>query len=107
MPIYPNLAKDFAPTGINQIWVSDITYICLQGDFVYLAVILDAYSRRVIGWQLSRRIDGAMTMDALKMAIANRAVQSGLVHHSDRGVQYAASEYTDLAVCGVRSGLRR
>jgi len=96
LPVYPNLAKDYRPTGINQLWVSDITYIRLQGEFIYLAVILDAYSRRVIGWELSRRIDGALTLGALIMALANRTVQTGLIHHSDRGVQYAATEYTDL-----------
>lgn len=95
-PVYPNLAKGFVPNGINQLWVSDITYIRLQGEFVYLAVILDAYSRRLIGWELSRRIDGALTVGALRMALTNRNVQPGLIHHSDRGVQYASTEYTDL-----------
>ena len=94
--IYPNLARGMVVDGIDQLWVSDITYIRLRGEFVYLAVILDAYSRRVIGWQISRRIDTALTLDALKMALSIRQVKPGLVHHSDRGVQYAATEYTDL-----------
>jgi len=94
--VYPNLVREMKVDGIDQLWVSDITYIRLQGEFIYLAVILDACSRRVIGWQLSRRIDGALTMDALKMALSTRKVTPGLVHHSDRGVQYAATEYTDL-----------
>lgn len=94
--IYPNLARDTKPTGINQLWVSDITYIRLQGEFIYLAVVLDVFSRRVIGWELSRRIDTQLVVNALKMALKSREVKSGLIHHSDRGVQYASKEYTDL-----------
>ena len=93
---YPNLAKDLQLSGTDQLWVSDITYIRLQKEFVYLAVVLDAFSRRVIGWDLSRRIDTELTLAALQMALDNRTVQPGLVHHSDRGVQYAATEYTNL-----------
>lgn len=96
LPVYPNLAAGLVVDAINQLWVSDITYIRLRGEFIYLAVILDAYSRRVIGWELSRRIDTALTVAALKMALATRQVKPGLVHHSDRGVQYASTEYTDL-----------
>ena len=96
LPIYPNLATGLRVDGIDQLWVSDITYIRLQGEFVYLAVILDAHSRRVIGWALSRRIDTDLTLAALQMAIKNRTVRSGLIHHSDRGVQYAAAEYVKL-----------
>ena len=83
-------------SGLDQLWVSDITYIGLGGEFVYLAVVLDAFSRRVIGWQLSRRLDAGVTVAALQMALQERQPEAGLVHHSDRGVQYAANEYTDL-----------
>jgi transposase InsO family protein len=94
-PIYPNLAAELELTGLNQLWVSDITYIRLLREFVYLAVILDAFSRRVIGWALSDRIDAELTLEALRMAIAARApLPKGLIHHSDRGVQYAATDYT-------------
>jgi transposase InsO family protein len=96
LPVYPNLARGLALSNINQLWVSDITYIRLQREFVYLAVILDAYSRRCIGWALSRHIDTQLTLKALRMALANRTVPSGLVHHSDRGVQYAAADYVAL-----------
>jgi transposase InsO family protein len=95
-PVYPNLAGDLAPTGINQLWVSDITYIRLDSEFVYLAVILDAFSRRVIGWALDRTLEDDLTIAALRMALAGRNPAPGLVHHSDRGVQYASGDYTDL-----------
>ena len=95
--IYPNLAGDFTSTGLNQLWVSDITYVRLFQEFVYLAVILDAFSRRVIGWELSRHIDTELTLAALQMAINTRAPwPPGLIHHSDRGVQYAAIDYTRM-----------
>ena len=96
LPVYPNLARGLALSNINQLWVSDITYIRLRREFVYLAVILDAYSRRCIGWALSRHIDTQLTLKALRLALANRTVQPGLVHHSDRGVQYAAADYVAL-----------
>lgn len=96
LPVYPNLVAGLSVERINQLWVSDITYIRLRGEFIYLAVILDAFSRRVIGWELSRRIDTQLTLAALSMALGNRQVQPGLIHHSDRGVQYAAIEYTTL-----------
>lgn len=94
LSVYPNLAKDMKLTGINQLWIADITYIRLLQEFVYLAVILDAYSRRVIGWALGRTLEGELTMAALRMALSRRQVGPGLVHHSDRGVQYAATAYT-------------
>ena len=94
--IYPNLARDITPTGINQLWVADITYIRLLCEFVYLAVILDAFSRRVIGWELGRTLEAELAVAALRKALAVRDVEPGLVHHSDRGVQYASIEYTDL-----------
>ncbi len=94
--VYPNLARGMTVNGTDQLWVSDITYIRLRGEFIYLAVILDACSRRVIGWELSRRIDTPLSIGALKMALSIRQIKPGLVHHSDRGVQYASTEYTDL-----------
>jgi len=94
--IYPNLARDMVLTGVDQLWVADITYIRLQAEFVFLAVILDAYSRRVIGWELDRTLETELTLAALRMALSRRSVQPGLVHHSDRGTQYASTDYTDL-----------
>ena len=83
-------------TAINQLWRADITYIRLRDEFVFLAVILDAYSRRVIGWALDRTMEDALTLTALRMALSRRVVGPGLVHHSDRGSQYASNDYTDL-----------
>jgi putative transposase len=96
LPVYPNLARYMSLSGINQLWVADITYIRLHREFVYLAVIMDAYSRRCVGWNVSRRLDDSLSLEALKMAVARREVAPGLVHHSDRGVQYASKEYTGL-----------
>lgn len=96
LPVYPNLAQSMPLSGVNQLWVADITYIRLHSEFVYLAVILDAFSRCCIGWNVSRRLDDSLSLDALKMALARRGAAPGLVHHSDRGVQYASKEYTDL-----------
>ncbi|HZY72038.1 MAG TPA: IS3 family transposase [Edaphobacter sp.] len=96
LPIYPNLAGQMTPTAINQLWVADITYIRLRVEFVYLAVVLDAFSRRVIGWALGRTLEAELAAAALRMALAERRPPPGLVHHSDRGVQYASFEYTDL-----------
>jgi putative transposase len=93
LEIYLNLARHMKLTGINQLWVADITYIRLQAEFVYLAVILDAFSRKVVGWKLDRTLASRLATDALEMAIASRKPPAGLVHHSDRGVQYAAAEY--------------
>lgn len=95
-PVYPNLAGELELTGLNQLWVADITYIRLEMEFVYLAVVLDAYSRRVIGWALERSMEGELTLAALRMALRERQPAPGLVHHSDRGVQYASGDYTDL-----------
>jgi putative transposase len=95
-PVYPNLARDLVLTGLNQLWVADITYIRLELEFVFLAVILDAYSRRVIGWALDRTLEDELTTAALHMALERRHPSPGLVHHSDRGVQYASRNYTDL-----------
>jgi putative transposase len=94
--VYPNLARDMVLTDVDQLWVADITYIRLREEFVYLAVILDAFSRRVIGWALDRTLEDTLTLAALQMALSRRSVQPGLVHHSDRGSQYASGDYTDL-----------
>ena len=94
--IYPNLAPNIILTATDQMWRADITYIRLRDEFVFLAVILDAYSRRVIGWALDRTLEDELTLTALRMALARRVVQPGLVHHSDRGSQYASNDYTDL-----------
>jgi putative transposase len=94
--VYLNLASRMKLTGINQLWVADITYLRLQGEFVYLAVILDAFSRKVVGWELDRKMTCDLTKTALARAIAARQPAPGLVHHSDRGVQYAAHEYINL-----------
>jgi len=96
LPVYPNLAREMQPAAINQLWVADITYIRLRTEFVYLAVVLDAYSRRVIGWALGRTLAAELAVSALRMALDERRPASGLVHHSDRGVQYASRAYTDL-----------
>ena len=95
--IYPNLARDMALTRLDQLWIADITYIRLRNEFVFLAVILDAYSRRVVGWELDRTLEDSLTLAALRMAISRRTVQPGLVHHSDRGSQYASGDYNGPA----------
>ena len=94
--VYLNLAKRMKLTGINQLWVADITYIRLQTEFVYLAVILDGFSRKVVGWALERTLATRLPKAALEKAIAARQPLPGLVHHSDRGVQYAADEYVQV-----------
>jgi putative transposase len=95
-PVYPNLAGSMVLTDIDQLWVADITYIRLETEFVYLAVVLDAHSRRVIGWALNRTMEGDLAIAALRMAVRRRSPAPGLVHHSDRGIQYASKDYTDL-----------
>jgi putative transposase len=94
--VYLNLASRMKLTGINQLWVADITYIRLQTEFVYLAVILDGFSRKVVGWALERTLATRLTKAALERAIAERQPPPGLVHHSDRGVQYASDEYVQM-----------
>jgi putative transposase len=96
LPIYPNLAGKITPAAINQLWVADITYIRLRTEFIYLAVVLDAFSRRVIGWALGRTLEAKLAVAALRMALIERQPAPGLVHHSDRGVQYASLEYTGM-----------
>lgn len=94
--VYLNVAARMELTGINQLWVAGITYIRLGSEFVYLAVILDRFSRRAISWSLGTNLTARLTVSALQQAIEKRQPQPGLVHHSDRGIQYAAQEYTDL-----------
>jgi putative transposase len=95
-PVYPNLIKEHVTTGINQVWVADLTYIRITMAFVYLAVILDLYSRKAIGYALSDQIDTDLSLRALQMALQRRNPPAGVIHHSDRGVQYAAHEYIDV-----------
>jgi len=94
-PRYPNLIKGMAIRCLNQVWLSDITYIRIRMGFVYLAAILDAFSRKVIGYAVSTALDSALTLEALKMAIALRRPAPGVIHHSDQGVQYASAEYVE------------
>jgi len=94
--VYPNLARQMVLTDVDQLWRADITYVRLQEEFVFLAVVLDGYSRRVIGWALGETLENDLPLAALRMALAQRHVTPGLVHHSDRGVQYASDEYTEL-----------
>lgn len=94
-PVYPNLVNGTTPEAPDLIWVADLTYIRLRSEFIYLATILDAYSRRWIGWNLSTRIDTNLALGALDEALATREVKPGLIHHSDRGVQYASTAYTE------------
>jgi putative transposase len=95
--VYPNLARELVLTDINQLWVGDITYIRLRQEFIYLAALLDAYSRRCIGWALARYLDARLPLAALQMALKTRSFQPGqLTHHSDRGVQYASREYVQV-----------
>ena len=96
LPVYPNLPGNITPDGANQLWRADITYIQLRTEFVCLAVVLDAYSRCVIGWDLGRTLEAGLAVSALTMALRQRRPAPGLLHHSDRDVQYASCEYTDL-----------
>jgi putative transposase len=107
--VYPNLARRLLPTSVNQLWVADITYVRLAEAFVYLAVVLDACSRRVVGWALAEHLKASLALAALEMALATRPVASGeLVHHSDRGVQYACGDYIErLEVAGIQPSMSR
>ncbi len=107
MPVYPNRAVAMILSGCNQLWLADITYVRLFCEFVYLAVILDAYSRRVIGWALERTLEDRLSLAALQMALSRRQVREGLVHHSDR-VQYASLDYTgELRAHGITISMSR
>ncbi len=106
--VYTNLVPGLNITGLNQLWVADITYIRLAREWVYLAVVLDAYSRRCIGWTLDRNLDARLALGALDSALAARPAPSGLVHHSDRGVQYASNAYVDtLKKAGIQISMNR
>ena len=108
LPVFPNLARDFTPTGPDQLWVADITYIRLKATFIFLAVLLDAFSRRVVGYAVSRFLDVRVTLAALEAAVASRRPAPGLIHHSDRGSQYAAKEYRDrLEALGMKGSMGR
>lgn len=107
--VYPNLARHLEPTEINQLWVADITYVRLAEEFVYLAVVLDAFSRRVVGWALESHLQASLALGALEMALSRREVlPGGLVHHSDRGVQYACGDYVArLEAAGIQPSMSR
>jgi putative transposase len=106
--VYPNLVQNLLVTGPNQVWVADITYIGIRSGFVYLAVILDLFARRAVGQALSRNIDTALCLEALQMALAQRNPLTGIIHHSDRGVQYASHDYVDkLLQHGFRISMSR
>ena len=107
--IWPNLARHLAPTTADQLWVADITYVRLAEAFVYLAVILDAFSRKVVGWAMADHLQASLALDALEMALRTRQVNPGaLVHHSDRGVQYACGDYiARLEAAGIQPSMSR
>jgi transposase InsO family protein len=106
---WPNLARHLRPMAPNQLWVADITYVRLAEAFVYLAVILDAFSRKVVGWALADHLRASLALDALEMALSHRKVRPGeLVHHSDRGVQYACGDYIErLEAAGIQPSMSR
>jgi putative transposase len=107
-PRYPNLVKGIHISRLNQVWLSDITYIRIRTSFVYLGAILDAFSRRVIGYAISARLDSSLTLEALHMAIARRQPDPSAIHHSDQGVQYASAEYvTELQISGFSISMAR
>jgi len=104
--IYPNLARGLVVDGPNQLWLADITYIRLVREFVYLSVIMDAFSRKAVGWALSKNLDTRLTLAALKAAVRDRRPPPGCIHHSDRGVQYASGEYVrTLEESGLRPSM--
>jgi len=104
--IYPNLVRNVRLTRVNQVWISDITYIRLLYEFVYLAAILDAFSRKVVGWALGRTLRSELTLAALNSALSDRKPPEGCIHHSDRGVQYACDEYVKtLGKAGLRPSM--
>jgi putative transposase len=107
--VVPNLARGMIPTGLDQLWVADITYVRLREEFAYLAVVLDAFSRRVVGWALANHLQASLAVAALEMALAARQpVADSLIHHSDRGVQYACHDYTAiLAARRIRPSMSR
>jgi transposase InsO family protein len=107
-PGYPNLIQSKTISWLNQVWLADITYIRIRTGFVYLAAILDAYSRKVIGYAISHGLETELTLEALRMAIARRRPQPGLIHHSDQGIQYASDEYiAELKTYGFEISMAR
>ncbi len=108
LPVFPNLLLGVKETAINQVWVADITYIRILSCFVFLAAILDRFSRKVIGWAVSKRLDRELSLSALRMALEERNPPPGCIHHSDRGVQYACWDYVDLLQSnGLRISMSR
>jgi transposase InsO family protein len=106
--VWPNLARGLQTRNLNELWVADITYVRLQEEFVYVAVVLDAHSRRVIGWALARHLGASLALEALRLALRERSPAPGLIHHSDRGIQYACADYlTLLADHGVQPSMSR
>jgi len=108
--VYPNLAWRLAPLAVNQLWVADITYVRLEEEFAYLAVLLDGFSRKVIGWAMAAHLRAGLALAALEMALAGRELRApgGLVHHSDRGVQYACGDYiARLCASGIQPSMSR
>jgi putative transposase len=106
-PIFPNLAADMAPDGPNQLWVADITYVAVATGFIYVAVILDAWSRRVVGYAISRSIDARLTIAALNAAVRSRAPPAGCVHHSDRGSQPGFKRSSQHRLCSFITAARQ
>jgi transposase InsO family protein len=108
-PVYPNLARRLHPMAVNQLWLADITYVRLAEEFAYLAVLLDAFSRRVVGWSMQCHLQASLALAALEMALSRREVlPGGLVHHSDRGVQYACGDYVArLQAHGIQPSMSR
>lgn len=106
--VWPNLARGLITRNLNELWVADITYVRLQEEFVYVAVVLDAHSRRVIGWAVASHLGASLAVEALRMALAERRPARGLIHHSDRGIQYACADYlTLLAEHGAQPSMSR
>lgn len=108
LPVFPNLLKEVEVTAVNQVWVADITYIRILTCFVYLAAILDRFSRKVVGWAVSKRLDRELSLSALRLALEERNPLPGCIHHSDRGVQYACWDYVELLQTkGLRISMSR
>ena len=106
--VYPNLARDVTPTGLNQLWAADLTYLRWGHEFVYAAVVLDVFSRRVVGWAVGPSLETELPLAALEQALAERRPAPGLVHHSDQGTQYASNKYVDtLRENGVKISMSR
>jgi len=106
--VWPNLARGLVTRNLNELWVADITYVRLQEEFVYVAVVLDAHSRRVIGWAVAAHLGASLAVEALRMALAQRQPVPGLIHHSDSGIQYACADYlTLLADHGLQPSMSR